>query len=66
MCGKGRSHKGAISMTQGLTLRRSFVDPVLRRKRAMTQAAVMRILIGPYGLHAFLALLLALWFVGFL
>ena len=31
----------------------------------MTQAAVMRILIGPYGLHAFLSLLLAL-FVGFL
>jgi hypothetical protein len=33
--------------------------------RAMTQAAVTRRLIGPYGLHAFLAFLLAL-FVGFL
>jgi hypothetical protein len=31
----------------------------------MTQAAVSKILIGPYGLHAFLGVLLAL-FLGFI
>jgi hypothetical protein len=32
---------------------------------AMAQAALARILVGPYGLHAFLAVMLAL-FVAFL